>query len=65
MFIERKRLGIELRHKVRILINNEEIQMAGHHRILEHIKDVKARAAKKLNIKKYLTHTTDQKRTRH
>jgi hypothetical protein len=44
MFNQRKRLGIELRNKLRIWINNKEIQMARYYRIFKHIKDVKAKA---------------------
>jgi hypothetical protein len=60
-------IHLERRPRVRIWINNVEIEMTNHHRILGlifdqrlnrkvYIKDIKARAMKKLNIIKSLAH---------
>jgi hypothetical protein len=57
------------RFKLRVLIGTEKIEMVKKHRILgltfderlnwnEHIKDVKARATKKLNLLKILSQTS-------
>jgi hypothetical protein len=67
MFIHRWNRVLGRTPRIRIWINNVEIVMTNHHRILglifdqplnwkEHIKDVKARAIKKLNIIKSLAH---------
>jgi hypothetical protein len=67
MFIHRRNRVLGRTARIKIWINNEEIEMTNHHRILglifeqrlnwkEHIKDVKARAMKKLNIIKSMAH---------
>jgi hypothetical protein len=77
MLIHRRRPRIEgnTRFKLRVLIGTEEIEMVKKQRILgltfderlnwkEHIKDVKARATRKLNLLKSLAHRSwgsDQK----
>jgi hypothetical protein len=61
MFIHRRNRVLTQRLRIRIWINNVEFKMTNHHRILglifdqqlnwrEHIKNLKARAMKRLNI---------------
>jgi hypothetical protein len=71
MLIHRRRPRIEenTTFKLRVLIGTEKVEMVKKHRTLgltfderlnwkEHIKDVKARATKKLNLLKSLSHTS-------
>jgi hypothetical protein len=71
MLIHRRRPKIERHLKLNLFIKNERIEMVRYHRILgvifdkrAHICDAKARALKKINIIKSLSHTSwgsDQK----
>jgi hypothetical protein len=77
MLIHRRRPKIERRLKLKLFIKNERIEMVRQHRILSMMKgrtgkhtyalcNAKARALKKLNIIKSLSHSSwgsDQKRS--